>query len=281
MKRQTKWIGYVVIGAFLVGLVLAGCASNQDTEQGATTAVQASIALAQEPTEGLIEPTKVSPPSEISGSDPVLEIDEGGQTDADYDGLSQTVKPLSAGALSASEADGILYMREEEKLARDVYLTLHERWGLEIFQNIARSEQTHMDAVQALIAYYELDDPAAGKGVGEFENTALQGLYDDLVEQGGRSLLQALEVGAAIEEIDIIDLQEYIAQTDKVDIQRVYENLLRGSENHLRYFVRLYEREGQAYQPQYLSQAAFVEIVNGSMDAGGAAKGTGRRGGRP
>jgi len=281
MKRQTKWIGNLVIGALLVGLVLTGCASTQDSEQGATAAVQASIDVAHEPTNDLIEPTTMSTLPEISGFDPIPEIDAVGQTNAAYHALSQTVKPISTGALSASEADGILYMREEEKLARDVYLTLYEQWGLEIFQNIAASEQTHMDAVQLLLAQYELDDPAAGKGVGEFENTALQVLYDDLVERGSLSLLQALEVGAAIEEIDIIDLQAYIAQTDKADIRPVYENLLQGSGNHLRSFVRVYEREGQVYRPQYLSQAAYVEIVNTSIETRAVAMGYGRRGARP
>lgn len=281
MKHQTKWMGKLVIGAYLAGLVLTGCASTQDSEQGAMAAVQTSVAVTDEPTNGFVEPATTSTLPEISGVDPLLAMDEVGQTDAEYDALRQTVNPSSTGAPSASEADGILYMREEEKLARDVYLTLYEQWGLAIFQNIASSEQTHMDVVLALLAQYELNDPAAGKGVGEFENTVLQGLYDDLVEKGSRSLPQALQVGAAIEEIDIIDLQEYIAQTDKADIQRVYENLLLGSGNHLRSFVEVYEREGQAYQPQYLSQAAFDEIVNASVETGGAAQGNGRRSGRP
>lgn len=31
--------------------------------------------------------------------------------------------------LNQTEIDGIMLMREEEKLAHDVYLTLHNKWG--------------------------------------------------------------------------------------------------------------------------------------------------------
>ena len=184
--------------------------------------------------------------------------------------------PTSAQELSDAEAEGILYMREEEKLARDVYLKLYEEWGLSTFNNIANSEQTHMDALKTLIDRYDLDDPAEGKDVGEFTNQALQELYNQLVEEGRQSLENALKVGAAVEEIDILDLQQHIAQTDRGDIQLVYENLMKGSRNHLRAFVSVIERQGWTYQPQYLSQEAFDEIINTPTERGGSGGGGGR-----
>ena len=175
---------------------------------------------------------------------------------------------IGTGELSDSEAAGILFMREEEKLARDVYLTLYEKWGLGIFENIATSEATHMEAVKALIDRYGLQDPAEGKDIGEFTNPELQSLYNELVEMGSQSLVEALRVGAAIEEIDILDLQQHIAETEKADIQRVYENLMRGSQNHLRAFTSVLERQGETYQPQYLDQEAFDGIVNAPRGRG-------------
>jgi hypothetical protein len=164
-------------------------------------------------------------------------------------------------------------MREEEKLARDVYLTLYDRWGLPIFQNIASSEATHMEAVKTLIDRYNLEDPAAGQYVGVFTNPTLQGLYDQLVEEGNRSLSSALRVGAAIEEIDILDLEERIAQTERADIKLVYENLMKGSRNHLRSFVsNLERREGEVYQPQYVTQAAYDAIVAAPLERGNAGR---------
>lgn len=189
---------------------------------------------------------------------------------------------IVSGTLSPEEAAGLAYMREEEKLAHDVYLALYEQWGSTVFRSIANSEQKHTDAIKTLLGRYGLDDPAAGNGVGVFDDPELQALYNTLVAQGRVSLADALKVGAAIEEIDILDLQERLAQTDNADIQRVYQNLERGSENHLRAFVtNLANRTGEVYQPQYLSQEAYDTIVNGgSGNGGGQGSQQGRRRGR-
>ncbi len=167
--------------------------------------------------------------------------------------------------LEADEAAGLLYMREEEKLARDVYLTLAERWSLPVFSNIQRAEQQHMDAVLVLLEQYGLDDPAAGNPVGVFTDPDLQALYEELVAQGSRSLADALKVGAAIEEIDILDLEARIGETDNPDIRRVYTYLKSGSENHLRAFAATLARQiGETYTPQYLDQATYDAILAGA-----------------
>jgi hypothetical protein len=194
--------------------------------------------------------------------------------------LQNTASQIPAGELSDAEAEGILYMREEEKLARDVYLTLYDRWQMQVFSNIASSESTHMEAVKTLIDRYELDDPVAGRGVGEFTNEELQALYDQLVEQGSRSLVDALEVGAAIEEIDILDLEQYVAQTGKADILSVYDNLTRGSRNHLRAFVSSLERQGVTYEPVYMSIEQFEDILGSGVERGGGRGGQGGQGGQ-
>lgn len=140
------------------------------------------------------------------------------------------------GTLSEDERASLLFMREEEKLAHDVYVTLYDQWGLRVFSNITASEQKHTDAVAALLSAFGLADPTIGNGVGEFTNPDLQALYDELVAQGSVSVTEALKVGVAIEELDIADLEQRIAETDNADIQRVYSNLLAGSTNHLRAF---------------------------------------------
>jgi hypothetical protein len=199
--------------------------------------------------------------------------------------LETTLSAIAPGTLSPEEAAGLAYMREEEKLAHDVYLTLYEQWGTNVFQNIARSEQTHTTAIKTLLDRYSLDDPAAGNGVGVFDDPDLQALYNTLVVQGSASLADAFKVGAAIEEIDILDLQERLAQTDNADIQRVYQNLENGSHNHLRAFVsNLGNQTGEVYQPQYLSQEAYDAIVNSNSGSGRGGnqggQGQGRRRGR-
>jgi hypothetical protein len=186
------------------------------------------------------------------------------------------VKPLASGKLSVLEKEGLLYMREEEKLARDVYLTFYDIWKLNNFYNISNSEQHHMDAIKNLLDKYGLNDPAAGKGIGEFTNSHLQGLYNQLVEEGSSSAKAALIVGGKIEEIDILDLQKYKAGTNKSDIINVYDNLIHGSENHLRSFVgTLSSKYGVTYEPQYLSEEEFNSIINSSGGKGGGKGGGG------
>lgn len=169
---------------------------------------------------------------------------------------------------SDAEAAAIAFMREEEKLARDVYLNLYDAWGQNIFANIAESEQQHTDATLRLIQKYGLVDPAEGKLEGEFTDPNLQGLYDMLVAQGSASNTDALIVGATIEDLDIYDLQEQLHVVDNEDITQVFENLMRGSRNHLRAFHDRLVDVGIIYVPQYISQQEYDDIVNSPKEAG-------------
>jgi hypothetical protein len=172
-------------------------------------------------------------------------------------------------SLSTAEAEGLVYMREEEKLARDVYIAMYDLGYSEIFNNISSSEQSHTDAVLSLLEKYNITDPVGGNAEGEFTNPDLQKLYDDLILLGAPSLIEALYVGAAIEEIDIIDIQQQLdTVVDNADIATVYENLIKGSRNHLRAFVSNLAKQGVDYQPQYLSQEVFDDIINSPMENG-------------
>ena len=180
--------------------------------------------------------------------------------------------------LSAAEEAGILFMREEEKLARNVYLALNDIWQSRVFENIARAEQRHMDSMLSLIDRYNLDDPALTPGV--FTTAEHQGLYDALVERGAQSLEEALRVGALIEEVDIEDLIVDMGEADNEDLLVIYDSLLRGSENHLRAFVSQIDRFYGGYEPSLLSQDEYEEIV-GSTSSGPGGVGRGPSGRSP
>ena len=171
--------------------------------------------------------------------------------------------------LSQDEIDGLLFMREEEKVARDSYITLGGKWGLVIFDNIASSEQSHMDAVKDLIDKYGLPDPVI-PGVGEFTNEELQQLYDHLMLWGREYLMDSLYVGAAIEETDMIDIQQAINLASHNDIISTYDSLMCGSRNHLRAFVRQIEANGGVYDPgdDYFENSSdyFTEIAYSPME---------------
>ena len=169
--------------------------------------------------------------------------------------------------LTWDEEEDLLFMREEEKLARDVYLTFYEAWDLQIFSNIASSEQMHMNAILKLLKKYNLSDPAAGNEIGEFTNEELQALYLTLIETGMASVLDALKVGGLIEEKDMYDIQAAIDRSEKADIDAVYESLLCGSRNHLRGFAQnIGALTDEAYEAQILAQAEVDAILASPME---------------
>lgn len=169
-------------------------------------------------------------------------------------------KPAPVPVLTEAEAHDLLFMREEEKLARDVYITLYNEWNARVFNNISQAEQTHMDALLGLLKTYGLEDPILD--FGQFADPELQELFDALVASGLESKLDALMAGALIEEVDIEDIVHAMERTDKADILRVYESLVAGSENHLNAFVRNIESmTGETYVAQYISQAEVDAIL--------------------
>ena len=166
-----------------------------------------------------------------------------------------------AASLSATEASDLTFQREEEKLARDVYLTLYDTWDARIFSNIAtRAEQRHTDVMKMLLDKYLLPDPAQ-PGIGTFTNSALQSKYAELVAKGLVSYVEALYVGAFIEELDMVDLQHAIDNTTRVDLRTAYRNLMEGSKNHLRAFVSSLDLQGITYAPVLLSRELYDAII--------------------
>ncbi len=165
------------------------------------------------------------------------------------------------GTLSEAEIDGLMEMREEEKLAHDVYVKLFEVHEHPVFNNISKSETAHTSAVLYLINGYDLEDPALSVE-GEFSNPLFNDLYEQLTEQGSASLIDGLKVGAFIEEYDINDLQHLLAEVENEDVKRVYENLLRGSTFHLRAFTAVLKAQGVVYEPEILSAEQYQEILN-------------------
>ena len=166
------------------------------------------------------------------------------------------------GQLTNDEIDGILYLREEEKLARDVYLYLYEIYPLRPFLNISKSEQAHMDAIKYLIDRYELVDPVGDNPAGIFQNEELQQLYNDLIQRGSSSKEEALKVGALIEEVDILDLRTELEEhANNEEMIRVFENLCKASERHLRAFVRVLVLYDVDYTPVKLESEDFDRIL--------------------
>lgn len=190
--------------------------------------------------------------------------------------------------LDSNEASHLTFMREEEKLARDVYLTfagIYPDQG--VFANIATtSEQTHTDTIRDKLAQFNLPDPnpttnSLPGSIGVFTGEEWGWYFDEkfsaLVAAGSVSELDALYVGAFIEELDMHDIADCpqvmvdagyndpcgLSYTDESAIINAYSSLIDGSENHLRSYVGQIEAiigVGN-YQAQYLTQAEVDAIL--------------------
>jgi len=166
--------------------------------------------------------------------------------------------------LTNEDSAALLFMLEEEKLARDTYTYLEDLWEINQFSNIKNSEQSHMNAVIGLLDQYNISYTLLSYG--EFNNPDIQKLYDQFIDYGSKNEANALEVGANIEDLDIVDLANYIDATTNSAITNVFKSLQCGSRNHLRSFVSAIELSGNTYEPQYLTQEDYTLIINDSRE---------------
>ncbi|MGD8581643.1 MAG: DUF2202 domain-containing protein [Gammaproteobacteria bacterium] len=199
---------------------------------------------------------------------------------------TDAVSPASSddtATLDFNEKTHLIFMCEEEKLARDTYITLGARYPeAAVFGRIDDSEERHKCAVADMLEKYEIPNPSTNDNVGVFTGEDYGWYFTEkfnaLVERGSVSVLEALYVGAFIEELDMLDINQcpqVIVETDNgindvsecgkvytdnADILRLYGSLLEGSESHLRAYVSNIEK--QIGEGNYVAQVLTQEQVD-------------------
>jgi len=169
-------------------------------------------------------------------------------------------------ALTEKEKSDLIFLREEEKLAHDVYIHSFNKYNQSIFSNISSSEQSHTNSVLNLLNKYGIDDPSQNKAEGSFQNVTLQQLYNQLIIKSDSSLNKALEVGAIIEDLDISDIKSFYANTSNSDLISTYDKLTCGSRNHFRSFTSQLSSNQITYSAQHLSQAEYNSIIGSANE---------------
>ena len=282
-NRQTLFPLILII---IAALVLTACSTptGDAAGPGDPAGIRAAVPVAvdgqtanqtQTIAEAAAETELPAPVVEAESNSTVAAGPGNGNNDA---ALHQNLSITAEGELSEEEVAHLIFMREEEKLAHDVYIYLNELWGLPIFANIAAAESQHMASVLSVMEAYGVDDPAGGQAAGQFTDPELQALYDELNNQGALSAADALLVGGLVEETDIADLDEALAQTENPTLVQLFTNLRLGSTNHLLAFSSNYERQsGLAYTPQLLDADTYAAALAGAS-AGGYGYGQGGSG---
>lgn len=203
------------------------------------------------------------------GGGKAMSVSADGSSSFNAETLAAQLATYPLAPLSSAEAASLAFMREEEQLAHDVYAVSATLYSQPVFANITASEATHSAAVKALLDRYQQADPLQGLAQGTFRSAEFQTLHDTLVATSRTSLIDALKVGAEIEELDMRDIKAQQADIDNADILMVYDNLLRGSRNHLRAYMKVLTQQGGSYVPKYISQSEFDAIVNSAVETGG------------
>jgi hypothetical protein len=239
-------------------------------------ALSVGYSLLKDSGDGVVVPDEQSNVEDATGSaetdgdiaelDNIMIVDDEGVTKVDETALKAALSEKESISLASSEeASGAIFMLEEEKLAHDVYITLYDIWGMRVFDNISQSEKTHIEAVRSLAEAYDIPIVFYDEEIGVFHDEKLAGLYTELTERGSKSLDEAFRVGVLIEELDIVDLQSYIDATDNQDFVTVYENLQKGSRNHLRAFAKNISGE---YEPVYMTQEEYDAVLSTGTERG-------------
>ena len=198
----------------------------------------------------------------LSAPSVLAEPGKGGCPLCSGDGPSQANSTIDQGMI-----DSLVAMREEEKLARDVYLTLGEQWDEPVFR-IEQSERRHLNAMKGLLDRFGIEDPIKDDKRGVFTSERFAKQYQDLVERGSKSRVEALKVGALIEEIDLFDLRKANDRAEDPAIQQVLGNLQRATRNHLRAFAGALNAQGESYTSKYLTQEEFDLIAASPRERG-------------
>jgi hypothetical protein len=196
----------------------------------------------------------------------VIAVSDSGVTTLDQEAI-KSLQDLGDGELTTDQIQWLQFMREEEKLAGDVYKAFYELYKIPVFKNISKAEDNHASTVLAYLNAWEIEDPASTES-GIFQNEELQELYNSLIEQGQAGLIEALKVGALIEEVDIVDL----AKVHELDAGEAFENLSAaltlGSRNHLRAFYSQLKFRGIEYEASVLGEDELKNIVTSPWERG-------------
>jgi hypothetical protein len=244
MKRKEILNGFVALSAFLIIVVVASACNQKNEGMSSENITMVKSAI-----------NPVIP-------DNVLE------TDSLPVCVTDCLNSIPAEELSDAETEHLTYMREEEYLAKDVYVYLYGLYQIPVFNNISKAEQFHTSVIKVLLNKYDLEDPAENHEEGVFQNEDLQAVYDQLISFGSNSFADALTVGATIEDLDIFDLETCLSEVDNEDISLVFSSLMKGSRNHLRAFTNHLDFLEITYIPQYISQDEYAEIINSGWEIG-------------
>ncbi|MCC6933880.1 MAG: DUF2202 domain-containing protein [Deltaproteobacteria bacterium] len=165
-----------------------------------------------------------------------------------------TCSSCAISALNAAEISTLQYMYDEEGVAGDFYLAMNALWQQKAFSSIAAAEKKHAAALLKQLSVHGIT-PIAGL------DPNLVVIKEEVINRGSLSLLDAYMAAGLVEEQDISDLKLAMAATKAPELIKVYGDLKKASENHLRAVAKNVTNLGGQYVAQLLPENEVNTII--------------------
>lgn len=195
----------------------------------------------------------------------ILKVEEDGtsmMTRANITPVMEATSPLTA-----DETEFLYAIREDEKIAHDVYAAFSALYpAAKTISKIMTAESSHISAAEAVLDYYEIEYPPLSD-TGIFEDADRQALYNDLITKG-TTLIKAYGTMALMEEETVYAYKSIQNQLTNSNLSLLLSQLIKASSNHLRATVRQVVKLGGSYSPAYLSDEEYQTIINMAFENG-------------
>lgn len=176
--------------------------------------------------------------------------------------LMQPKSVRNSNIFTEKEISAITNLIGKEKIAKDVYENFYAQYQNNLFGNIAKRKQKHIDIWKNILAKQNITVD---------ENDALaetENLKNQLISEGIDEV-SALKTAVKIEEMNLADIGNLIWTTSKKNIRTDAYGVECGTRNHLFVFYRAVKEKNGNYTHIYLSGKQFKNIVNGAVDSCG------------
>lgn len=176
--------------------------------------------------------------------------------------LMQPKSVRNANLLNEKEITAITQLIGKEKIAKDIYGNFYQQYKNNLFGNITKRKQKHIDIWKNILAKQNISVDE-NDAVAETENLKNQFISEGIDE------ISALKTALKIEELNLNDIYTVRRNSSKSAVREAANGVECGTKNHLFVFYRALKEKHGNYTHQYISGKKFNNIVNGAVTSCG------------
>lgn len=175
---------------------------------------------------------------------------------------AQTNDPTNqTSGISTDEQKALVQIFEQEKLARDVYSQIGEKFGIKILKNAAIGKQKQMSLILDFMTLNQVA-VAFDDAQGVFKSPELRENYSAFLTEGLGSLNNAFRVGAKMEDYNIYHIDKILATQTTGKLVLLLSKLSCSAGNELKTQVNMLVGNGEMFMPDYISVKLYRSIMH-------------------